>query len=871
MARETPPQLPALESYADSDLDDIETAAEVLALVVAAFLDDELLPLDALYTHAEPCRLALVRHDDLYTTLKNEFSVSGKFDEVRKHAAICRHKPSAKISGILKEMRPALLAFLGEEDPVWRWEPEAGQIPDEGLRAHVTGLKIPRVGRAPCILLHDLGNFSENPVLDQRVKGIFKRESHTFLMNASGTGKTRLAFEGLCQNWGFYFPAAMDSSSLGSVDLDRTLHNELNNAIKTPHFQEIADKNIQSARRLFRQLLLSRMLVFDLFAQLAFEAGVSDRHKKLWLIAQLRQRALADGAFGDAFDKLFFELQNTARVASGYVDDYISHLFNNLRRLFGDAFHLFIVIDEAQTTFRSDQKTLQDADGPYPILRELMDCWGEYFGDDEMAMVIAGTDMPKEGLDNAQSASRHRWWSDVGAFDNRAVQREYVSRFLPPAFASSEAGDRFLERMWQWCRGRHRATDSLLSTVLRDGFQSPHTTLNDFVACVTKHQPTDSLEMASAEKWDRDRVEVWATPIECDDIDVVPLLSAIMQDTLFHHLLTGRPAGLLGIDALEMVTTGFGRFVDPHLTKIAVDEPLMLVAAAKWFWNSLIIDNPSSSCLTFLHRYPPSCPTFTKVLAMYIARVFTSAHPLSKVFSFAYPPTPAWANRTAELVTLHQDSALPVEGGTALFSAPLASTPVALSDTISWLAQEDSEPAAFCLPTGGNPDLICTLRLASGAFIRVVLLASVTDAILEGSNLRQMIKRLEPGQLFRSAETDEDLLDRAVESLQALPSGSSRSRCPKILRVVASFPAQTHLKTATNKSTRGIANLNTGLFTKVTNKISVAELFNEMIHSVTAGKRERSQIQPNHTARPATRARTRSTTQTLTSKRRKIA
>ncbi|KAJ7655412.1 hypothetical protein B0H17DRAFT_956478, partial [Mycena rosella] len=43
--------------------------------------------------------------------------------------------------------------------------------------------------------------------------------------NTSGSGKTRLLFEGLCHEWGFYFASKRDSSGLGWYDLHKP-HNQ---------------------------------------------------------------------------------------------------------------------------------------------------------------------------------------------------------------------------------------------------------------------------------------------------------------------------------------------------------------------------------------------------------------------------------------------------------------------------------------------------------------------------------------------------------------------------------------------------------------------------------------------------------------------
>lgn len=48
-----------------------------------------------------------------------------------------------------------------------------------------------------------------------------------------------------------------------------------------------------------------------------------------------------------------------------------------------------------------------------------------------------------------------------------------------------------LERIWMWPRGRHRFTSSLLSVLLRQGFQNPLVVFNAFVEHVAGFTPTN--------------------------------------------------------------------------------------------------------------------------------------------------------------------------------------------------------------------------------------------------------------------------------------------------------------------------------------------------------------------------------------------
>lgn len=87
----------------------------------------------------------------------------------------------------------------------------------------------------------------------------------------SGSGKTRLIFEGLCQNWGFYLTSAFDQrdSSLGSSDLhtcikERMLISELPNPSHLQYTNTLAQNRAIAHARL-NEALLARIIIFGLF------------------------------------------------------------------------------------------------------------------------------------------------------------------------------------------------------------------------------------------------------------------------------------------------------------------------------------------------------------------------------------------------------------------------------------------------------------------------------------------------------------------------------------------------------------------------------------------------------------------------------
>ncbi|KAJ7910528.1 hypothetical protein B0H13DRAFT_2486368 [Mycena leptocephala] len=850
MAEEPPTHLPALDAY--TDLEDIAIAAEALSLVVAAFLDDDLLPLDALYTHTEPCRLVLARHEDLYTILK-ESHLSRNFDRVRNHNALRRQGATHRITNLLNKLRPGLLKFISAGG-LAAWSPDHETVSDETLREHIASLGAPAVNYNPSVLLRDLGRFSIDPVLSSRLNNIFVKGHHTFLVNTSGSGKTRLSFEGLCQHWGFYIVGAVDENKIGSADLKNVIETQIprsasfynNLTSSTPSSSRVAAQNIEITRRCLRTLLLSRLLVFSMFAEHVLGVGISSEHKKLWLLIQALPMAITH--LGDIFHVL---LLNLVGMDNTHIQDHIAHLLTKLRGLFGDDFHMFMVIDEAQVTLRYNTQAFRDEKhGSYPILREVVDGLASEFLHDEISFVIVGTEMPKSGFQDSPNVDRHRWCSDTGAFDDQDLHRTYVSRYLPPSYITTIAGKCFLERVWDWCRGRYRFTDSLMETLIRDGFRSPHTLLNDYVERGIGFRPTDNPEFVHAEN--EMRAEIWITRIDCNVLDEASSksLTSSLQDVLFHYLVTAQHPKPFNCDHIGIVNLAFGRFIDAEMSHVVVDEPIMLVAVAQWLCTNTVQDSflrpLKKSFLEILRQYPPnSSRAFACSLALHIARAFAQGNSVSKVFSFPHS-VPAWAKQNAEIVAIRQNDGKTVEYAVASTSSssPLATASQSPEDALSWLIHE-SDGSPFCLPSSGNPDLIFVLRLAEGTFIRTILHASSTTSALHNSELRHIIQHMDNDGLF-SVE-DPELHQRTISALKAIPARSSTASRPSLLRIVASFPTAAHLRTATNKHTRGVANLNMGLFKTQMATIPASTIFGMMVQAVTSGKRKRGSEESSET------------------------
>jgi hypothetical protein len=112
----------------------------------------------------------------------------------------------------------------------------------------------------------------------RRARSVFKvanvsgltRQFSSYLINTSGSGKTRILFEGLWKHWGLYFTCAKEQV-LGSQDMSHVLENlssELNFMENLPTASDPGQALAHSrntAQRRFRQILTARLLVLLMF------------------------------------------------------------------------------------------------------------------------------------------------------------------------------------------------------------------------------------------------------------------------------------------------------------------------------------------------------------------------------------------------------------------------------------------------------------------------------------------------------------------------------------------------------------------------------------------------------------------------------
>ncbi|KAF9552856.1 hypothetical protein CPC08DRAFT_822630 [Agrocybe pediades] len=846
------------------------------------------------FTTLQSCIAALAENEELYRSLK-EAHADGDYESLRnwKYPQPGNfHGVQDEIEALLTELQPNLTKLVVGDISLPVWMPSNEALDQETI-SHLTNLRIPCLKGKPNLLLHDLGSFSRDELLGKRLRNIFMANNHTFLVNTSGSGKTRLLLEGLCENWGFYFTSLVDSSLLGSSDVQNSIKVHVPDS---PRFRSILPPagsagyegalktNREIASRIFRRIFLARLIIFNLFAETMTKSikengGVAEDprvYMARWLLLQLRPSFVHPQVW-DIFDELSFKLSG---APDSFINSKTKSLLTNVRTLCSNISSgsssttsqmstsdtaqtpLFCVLDEAQhaatqhnTSFRSDQNNAHR-----PILREIVKAWeGQSFGQG-VFMVVAGTGISKDVVDQAMASaimkdSKYRWCSDTGAFDCKEVQQRYLQKYLPRRLLQSDAGIRLLERVWYWLHGRHRFTAGYVAELLLNGFSRPHGLLNAYIQHFTdfsvtdgtlliKQESTDSLPVLSQYKLDFSKLKKNSD-----------MLSTIHQLTT-HYLMRSVLPVTLGNDEATYVEYGFARFLDSDTARVAVDEPLVLLAATRW-----INTHHQTSYKFFskqINSHDPKSNGFENYIAFCLDLVFSTKRKINQVFSFNGTP-PAWSNLEAELVSLHRTDLSVIEEGAvrhSQFSGPsvtLGANAKSPEETTQWLSHQSYAPICFPHISMG-PDLLFVLRLSDGSLIWVALQAKYSvgkNYLLSRPYLRRAMRSVTPSYFFIdkdghpfSPASHPDLIPETKRCLLTLPRRRTDAGRYSLLRVIASFPAETRLSRCLEEDPdedgHPIAALNMSLIKQVTKRLPPTDFLQGLEDPLqNSGKRKR--------------------------------
>ncbi|KAJ6457470.1 hypothetical protein DFH09DRAFT_961522, partial [Mycena vulgaris] len=828
------------------NINDIDLAASILSHILAGPFLAARRPVDREFTSIENCIILLSTKPELHETLKLAHAEKDytRFmsTEADRSTAFIPPFVSVDARSYLESFRPEMERLVGTDDILTRWVPEPKLNLDEATLLHIESLKLCGPQRSNpdlSIILHDLGTFKNDRVLKARTAKIFTKQNK-FLVNTSGTGKTRLLYEGLCMNWGFYFTVVVEDLGLGSIDIQAAVTRCSYDTgftkfpkLGMPEASEQMKRNSEIAQHRFNTVLLARLLVFQIFLEIASRStsGITEEHKSRWLLIQLSPKRINPTDYLEPFDRL---AQILEQHDSTYLRENIADALRKIRKLLGDDVHLFFVMDEAQVAIEHFRGAFPDSK---PLLPEIVRAWADHMTDDQ-TFVFAGTDIPKALFDDGDSgSSKYGWCSGTGRFDDPEAQQSYVSRFLPPALSNSPSGRFLISRIWRWLRGRHRSTASFMYALLNEGFKTPHSRLNHYIKEATGLEPLDAVEQVREEG--RDPNGHWKNAFHTLDFSKLPIgWKAVFSEILLQYVATHQPFPPFGPEHIKMVNEGYALCVDTELSRIVIDEPLFLVGGAR-----VLFPHPSSRPWEEIYppgranNYPetfvgsmrlnvPQTPqALSHCFVFYLARVFSQPRPLAAVFAFPHK-VPAWAKQSAQLIKFHRDES---EVRHSVVShddlSPLATSASSLKETVTWL--EHQYGTAFCLPSSSSSDLLFALKLTDESFIWVAVHAfPLTDQIPD-SDLKKAISQLAPDSLFtdkvcHSLEIKES---RAISALHALPQRSSKLGKHSVLRVACAFPAKINLEPCVTKQSRDVASLSLTALEGAEDEVSQPEFF----------------------------------------------
>ncbi|KAJ7070095.1 hypothetical protein C8F01DRAFT_1049268, partial [Mycena amicta] len=713
------------------------------------------------------------------------------------------------------------------------WDPwdvrEYAACKDEQILRFLESLQLYQQSTALSIILFELGEFSSDPVLRERVSSIFT-PTNKFLVNTSGSGKTRLCYEGLCANWGFYITLKIDSGRLGSLDAEHRLSSFEQDFYGHPDSGKL-DRNVEKITTYFQSILLARLLLLLLYLETLEidSSSFTGTHKKHWLSIQLVPNKISHLGT-EPFDELSRIL---VKHDSTHLAQNIHTALNQIRSILGEEEPLFIVLDEASLAVEK----FSGAFGSNSLLQIIIQAeWENREGGGSPRQV----DQVFFSVQVKWAGSDFGWTSNSGAFDDPVRQEEYIAKFLPSTLRDSPSGRFLIARAWRWLRGRHRATATFIEVLLLEGLEHPHTLLDYFIDRAIFSKSVDAVEYVAAEG----RTALWDAGFHTFTFCTMSEENKrLFLEILFRYMATHDASPPLGPDRMELVFIDFARVADAALSEIVLDEPLPLLGVARKFLPNpkppmYVGWEPTEPPATFLQslrlNIPPNEESLSPCLVFYLTQVLGTGRHLNKVFSFPHP-TPDWAKQPAELVRFHrldsdEVSWSPVGSDDFESFHPLAKQTASVEETLQWL--EHRHGTAFCLPSSTNVDLLFVVRLADESFVWVVLKALASDEPVHPPQFQTALSQLQVESLFGA-----ELQSRLETALDSLPNlGSCR-----ILRVISSFPVEiTVLKESVSKGTNDAAVLSLSRLESKPDQVMQTDFFDAIAAGVLAGHKRKS-------------------------------
>ncbi|EJD03166.1 uncharacterized protein FOMMEDRAFT_156540 [Fomitiporia mediterranea MF3/22] len=726
------------------------------------------------------------------------------------------HKDDNEMNRIVEEFFKRLDRRLCEHLKGLPWKDvwQASEDTQPHYAQFIENLGIPQVLGRPALLLHCLGD----GVVDAEILSELADGSSKILTNTSGSGKTRLLIELLAMKWGFYFTTAADFANLrlGSQDVYDAIFMRIPNhtnftekpkdvhSTNSPELEPAYRRNHSIVARLVYQILTARVIVFEHFLttfRTLWPGGNKDINeaKLYWLSLQLNSSGiLGCDVFKDLAKILDDASNNFIMMDSLEIQNRLFRAISEFKLDSG----IFLVLDEAQVAaeqltgcFRS----YQFPEKPHAVLSPIIKSW---LAATSFPIIVSSTGLSLNMINETVTSAVGKPatflpFTTTGAFDDKVRQEKYIRRYTPPGFLDSDSGKEFLQRAWNFARGRHRFTAALLTQLLRASFQSPHRTLNAFVKSLCKFTPADAEQFINAEPEIR---EGFGAIIPLDFTKITSRVDVLCNvSRALYKWLVLRTRLPFENEKDDLIELGFARLVnDPE--KGYIDEPLVLLGAAQEFSKSSF--SLECEALSGLQSHEGRGEHFEEFVAYSLACAFDGERKLCELFSFG-EHVPDWAQQCAELVALTMDNGVVMSNRFHLPQYLSSTTSIGkrcetVDVTLEWFRNPSS---VICFPDKYmGPDIVLFVCLDSGSILAIEVKCKwVSKGTLDKEAWESAVSTLDLAQLYRRKSLGARKTDKArgtvldlfncLNPITPLPNDKwFQDRLP-VLRVIASFPA----------------------------------------------------------------------------------
>ncbi|EJD35754.1 hypothetical protein AURDEDRAFT_147354 [Auricularia subglabra TFB-10046 SS5] len=485
----------------------------------------------------------------------------------------------------------------------------------------------------PDLLLHRLGQLeSLDDTILARLASVVDSDSHSLIVNTSGTGKTRLVLEVLSRSWGLYLTcrASRLTDPYGSLDLGsaltslpsfevdgRVLHRRV--VLQGPGSSSADDHlrhNRSIAHSLTYSVLLARLLVFNHFCAIADNLEIPEPVlRRRWLLLQLRPDFLLRN---DPFSLISRRLN--AFPLDGLVSETKIAFAPYGSRL------QFVALDEAQVAVSTSSLAFASADRTTnaPVLREIVHCVASVF--QRQRIVVAGTRCDPRIVDDALSglASLHKGFEHVyalGSFDNIQKVSAYLRHFFGTTFT-----DRDCASLYRLFQGRHRFLTVYVFNLLILGEVKKDAVMNSLHHALTGDP-----------RWGRSICLPYNLIVENSQLDE-SRVSRQARRAAFRYALLRQPT-TFSEEAAHIVALGLGPFCDSGLSAV-VFEPLVFYRLVGWLRESTQSD--IGGLIRHRLRVPGAFMRGMDIaagFAAYLWELFTGAEPsLDNILEYQGPP-----------------------------------------------------------------------------------------------------------------------------------------------------------------------------------------------------------------------------------------